>query len=117
MSGYNTVLMLRRLEKECDEYGFMLCHPRHCDSGQWGQYVAIKPKDTEALPIYARDAELFAGTLEQLEVWLRGVEWARQYDELLRVSDDKKRKRKEQDVRNKQMVSLLKGERVPEMEK
>ena len=37
------------------------------------------------MPIYSRDAEVFCGTLEQLDVWLRGVEWARNYDYLLRA--------------------------------
>jgi elongation factor P--beta-lysine ligase len=64
------------------------------------------------LPVYARDAQVFVGTIEQLEVWLRGVEWARQYDMLLRVSDDKKRKRKEQDERNRQLVQRLKNEEI-----
>jgi hypothetical protein len=53
--------------------------------------VALKPRDEDAVPIYARDTEVFRGTLEELEVWLRGVEWARDYDRMLRISDDKKR--------------------------
>ncbi len=114
MSGYNAVLKIRQLEKECNEYGFMLAHPRHCNSGEWGNYVAIKPKDADALPIYSRDAELFVGTLEELQIWLKGVEWSRQYDELLRVSNSKKRERKEQDERNRKTIQILKGERLEE---
>lgn len=110
MAGYNALLFMRRLEKECDELGFMMCHPRHYNSGDYGSLVAIKPKDQDALPVYNRDAELFVGSLEQLEVWLRGVEWARQYDYLLRLSDEKKRGRKEQDQRNRNLVELLKRE-------
>lgn len=110
MSGYNDILKLRRIEKECDEFGFMLCHPRHYNSNDYGSLVAIKPKDSESLPIYNRDAEMFIGTLEQLEVWLKGVEWARQYDELLRLSNAKKRERKEQDQRNRNLVAILKQE-------
>ena len=110
MAGYNSVLAVRRLEKECDELGFMMCHPRHYNSGEYGMMVAIKPKDQDSLPVYARDAELFVGTLEDLRVWLRGVEWARQYDELLRLSNTKKRERREQDERNRKLVAILKGE-------
>jgi hypothetical protein len=110
MSGYNAILKVRQLEKECDELGFMMCHPRHYNSGDWGQLIAIKPKDSDSLPIYNRDAELFIGTLEQLEVWLKGVEWARQYDELLRLSNTKKRERKEQDQRNRNLIEILKQE-------
>lgn len=110
MSGYGSVLALWRLEKECDELGFMMCHPRHYNSGEYGQLVSIKPKDQDSLPIYNRDAELFTGTLEDLQIWLRGVEWARQYDELLRLSNTKKRERKEQDERNRKLVAILKQE-------
>jgi len=110
MSGYNTILKVRQLEKECDELGFMMCHPRHYNSGDWGQLIAIKPKDSDSLPIYNRDAELFIGTLEQLEVWMRGIEWARQYDEMLKLSNTKKRERKEQDQRNRNLIEILKQE-------
>lgn len=92
----------------------MICEPVANRSWQPGNgipdMVAIRPKDQNSLPIYRRDAELFVGTLEQLEVWLRGVEWARQYDTMLKVSDDKKRKRKEQDELNRQLVLRLKDE-------
>lgn len=115
MAGYNSVLALRRLEKECDELGFMLAHPRHYNSGEYGSMVALKPKDHNSVPIYSRDAEVFVGTLEELRVWLRGVEWARQYDELLRLSNTKKRERKEQDERNRQLVALLRNEKKPDL--
>ena len=71
------------------------------------------PKDTDALPIYSRDAELFVGSLERLEDWLAGVKWARDYDMLLRLSDDKKRDTAEQKERNRQLMRTLKeGKRV-----
>lgn len=110
MAGYNDILKYRRLEKECDEFGFMMCHPRHYNTSEYGSLVAVKPKDMDALPVYARDAELFVGTLDQLDIWLRGVEWARQYDEMLRLSNQKKRERKEQDERNRILVAILKQE-------
>ena len=112
MSGYQTVLRLRRLEEEVDKLGFMIVSPKH---GGWDENidrVGLKPKDGESVPIYARDAEVFCGTLEELAVWLMGVQWARAYDMMLKVSDDKKRARKEQDVRNKHLVQLLKSEKV-----
>lgn len=111
MSGYHIIAKIKRLEKECDEFGFMITKPK-----QWaitdhaGDVIALVPKDQNSLPVYSRDAEIFVGSLEQLEIWLRGLEWARQYDVMLKVSDDKKRKRKEQDERNRQLVQILKGE-------
>ena len=112
MTGYYDVLKLRRIEKELDELGFMLCSPKQGWNTDDQNVVGIKPKDNDSLPVYSRDAQVFQGTIEQLEVWLRGVEWARQYDMLLKVSDEKKRERKEQDIRNKHMLAILKDEEI-----
>ena len=110
MSGYSDILFMQRLIHECDGLGFMMAHSKHGNSIKNGDVVALRPKDHDALPIYARDAELFVGTLEQLEVWLRGVKWARDYDRMLRLSNDDRRERKEQDERNRKLVRLLKDE-------
>lgn len=90
-----------------------MCYPR----AGWGSdrgidLVAVKPKDAESLPIYTRDAELFCGTLEDLRSWLTGVEWARSYDMMLRLSNEKRRAKKEQDLRNEQLIKRLKNEEI-----
>lgn len=113
MTGYNTVLMIEHIKERADRLGFILCYPRH---GYGDDKVAIKPKDEDALPIYARDAECFSGTLEQLKVFLGGIEWARDYDLMLKVSDQKKRERKEQDCRNRKLLQLLKNTQTKEAE-
>jgi hypothetical protein len=109
MAGYNAVLELRRLEQAVDELGFMLAAPR---TGNWGSdtdRVSLKPKDA-GMPVYSRDAEVFTGTLEQLQVWIRGVQWAREYDRMVVDKNiDKKRKRKEQDERNRQLMATIKN--------
>jgi hypothetical protein len=72
--------------------------------------LALKPKDQDSLPVYSRDAEVFLGTIDQLELWLRGIQWARQYDRMVfGTKHDKTRERKEQDERNRQLISILKG--------
>lgn len=116
MSGYHTVMMVERIKERADKLGFTLCYPRH----GWGgsdrvDTVAIKPKDNDALPIYARDTQLFNGTIEQLDSFFTGIEWARQYDDMLRLSNEKKRERKEQDERNRKLVAMLKGEGTGEV--
>jgi hypothetical protein len=111
MSGMNTIRLIKRLEKECSELGLVMVNPKNgFYNTEYGDTLALIPKDNDALPIYCRDAELFRGSLEELQVWLRGVEWARQYDQMLKVSDSKKRERKEQDLRNRQLVALLREE-------
>jgi hypothetical protein len=52
---------------------------------------------------------VFVGTIEELEMWLRGLQWARNYDRMLfGLRHDKNRERKEQDERNRQLVAILK---------
>ena len=109
MSGYSTVLYVHRLEKSCDELGLMMCYSRYGGGDVKSKdRVAVKPKDNDSWPLFARDSELFAGTLDELEAWLAGIQFARRYDVMLfGAENDKKRDRKEQDVRNKQLVSLI----------
>jgi hypothetical protein len=113
MSGYNLVLQIRRLEEECDKLGFMMCHSKHGYSREFGDVVAVKPKDADSLPIYSRDAEFFVGTINELSRWLDGIKWARDYDRmLLGKGNDVKRERKEQDWRNQQLINILKAKEV-----
>jgi hypothetical protein len=102
MAGYQAIIELRRLEKAVDELGFMLASPRSGSWGNDGDKVSLKPKDADSVPIYNRDAEVFTGTLEQLQTWIRGVNWAREYDSMLKLSDDKKRAVKEDQERARQ---------------
>ncbi len=109
MSGYQSVLSLRRLEADLDSLGLMLCNPKHggWNGDEYSDRAGVKPKDENALPIYNRDAELFTGTLEQIRIWLIGVRWARDYDMMLRLSDEKKRTKKEDEYRHREMLRKL----------
>jgi hypothetical protein len=109
MSGYETILKIRWLEQECDELGFMLCRSKY-GGGQYGHDVlALKPKDESSLPVYSRDAELFCGSIAELELWLRGIQWSRQYDRMVfGIKHDKARERKEVDERARQVAAILK---------
>ena len=111
MSGWNQIQQVRKLEERADKLGLKFAAYKHDDS--FGVNVALIPKDSDALPIYCRDAQLFAGTLESAASWMQGVMWARDYDSMVidKKLDDK-RKRKEQDERNRQLVKVLKEEKV-----
>jgi hypothetical protein len=111
MSGYETILKIRRLEKECDDLGFTLCRSKYGHGRLDGlDVLALKPKDEASLPVYSRDAEVFCGTIAELELWLRGIHWSRQYDRMVfGTKHDKTRERKEQDERNRQLMKVLKG--------
>jgi hypothetical protein len=113
MSGYNLILKVRRLEEKLDSMGFMMCHSRHSYDREFGDVVAIKPKPNDSLPIYARDAELFVGTIDDLDRWLQGVCWARDYDRMLfGKNHDKARDKKEEQYRHSRFVAELKKEHV-----
>jgi len=107
MSGYNLIRKIKYLEEECDKLGFQICHARH-HINDFGDVLALKPK-SDCLPIYSRDAELFVGTIEDLERWIQGFHFARKYDSmLLGNKHDALRQRKEQDYRNKQLMDTIK---------
>jgi hypothetical protein len=118
MSGWNTIERIRRLEEIVDALGFKFAKSKHGDWTDDHGALSLKPKDPDALPIYNRDAELYVGSIEGLETWLHGVRWAREYDMMLKLSDDKKRLAAEQKERNRQLMRTLKeGKRVEGIEK
>lgn len=108
MSGWNAIQRIKRIEEQIDKLGFKFAKSKHSDWTEDHGALSLVPKDHDALPMYSRDAELFVGSLEMLETWLHGVRWAREYDMMLRVSDDKKRKSAEQKERNRQLLRTLK---------
>ena len=117
MSGWNTIQRIKRIEEQVDKLGFKFSKPHHGDWERQEQSLSLVPKDPDALPIYSRDAELFIGSIERLEDWLHGVRWAREYDMMLRLSDEKKRTAAEQKERNRQLMRTLKeGKRVEGVE-
>ena len=102
MTGYSTYTRWQRIEAQAKSMGFRMANPKH----GWGgsgetDMVALYP-DGEALPVFSRDAEIFAGTFGQVEVFLAGWARAQQYDTILRLSDDKKRKKYEDKERARQ---------------
>ena len=115
MAGWNQIQQVRKLEERADKLGLKFTAYKHDD--MYGENVALIPKDSDALPIYSRDAVMFAGSLEGAAYWMQGVLWAREYDRLAVDRNlDAKRVRKEQDERNKQLMKTLKDGVVPSKE-
>jgi hypothetical protein len=107
MAGWNQIQQVRKLEERADKLGLKFTAYKHDD--MYGENVALIPKDTDTLPIYSRDAVMFAGSLEGAAYWMQGVMWAREYDRLaVDRKMDEKRVRKEQDERNRQLLKTLK---------
>ena len=116
MSGWNQIQQVRKLEERADKLGLKFGAYKHDD--MYGESVALIPKDSNALPIYSRDAVMFVGSLEGADCWMRGVLWAREYDRMAVDRNlDKKRERKEQDERNQQLAKTLKDGKMPTLVK
>lgn len=111
MAGYNLIRKIKRLEETLYALGMRWGYHGYGTHDEFGDILAVMPRDDE-LPQYARDAVLFAGSIDDLDRWLQGIKWARDYDMMIRVSDEKKRARKEQDVRNRQTIQRIKNEEV-----
>jgi hypothetical protein len=116
MSGWTTIEKVRRLEQEVDNLGLKFARYPHGDWTENHNALSLMPKDADSLPVYSRDASIYAGSLEGVEQWLKGVEWARAYDRMLGVSTDNKRARKEQDLRNEHTLSRVRGEAIVQKE-
>jgi hypothetical protein len=118
MSGYSTYTRWQRIEAQAKQLGFRIGNPKH---GHWSasdpgvDQVALYP-DEEALPVFSRDAEIFAGTFSQVEVFLAGWARAQQYDMVLRLSDDKKRKKYEDKEWARQAEQLKREEQKKMLE-
>lgn len=111
MSGYNLIRKIKYLEEECHKLGFIISHANHYIK-DFGDVLALKPRE-DCLPIYSRDAELFAGSIYDLERFIDGIHWARKYDSmLLGTKHDALRDRKEQNYRNRKLLNQIKGEKV-----
>jgi hypothetical protein len=96
MSGYSTYTRWQRIEAQAKLLGFRIGNPKH---GHWGggsqdgvDQVTLYP-DGEALPVYTRDAELFTGTFRDVEIFLGGWTRAQSYDMILRMTDEKRRRK------------------------
>jgi hypothetical protein len=110
MSGYNLVREIHQLEQKVEALGFMFCSPKNYTASFSDDLVALKPRDESSVPVYARDAEVFVGSLAQLRQWLLGVAWARDYDQMLNITTDKRRVQGEDRMRAQQERNRIKLE-------
>lgn len=70
-------------EEEARKLGFELCNAENYIHGDFGDVLTLKSKDVE----------IFVGTLQDLERWMQGFKFARQWvgltdDEAFKILDD-----------------------------
>lgn len=110
-TNWNTVQKIKRIEAMANKMGFEFSpgRDRYMDGGDSIQLIPLG----DALPHYRRGAEIYSGSVEDIGTWLEGLKFARNYDEMLKLSNDKKRAEREQVERNKQLMKTIKtGKKV-----
>ena len=123
MTGYATYLHCQRVAEQANKLGFRLGHPKH---GHWSNdldQVTLYPAE-KALPIYSRDADIFTGTFREVEIFLAGWSTAQQYDAMLSMTTDKRRKqyedrelaRRAEQRKRKEQAEMLKVLRATDAE-
>jgi hypothetical protein len=111
-TNWNKLQQIERVVANANRLGFDLTVGRDTYQRDGGNLIYLVPLD-DKFPHYSRGAEIFCGSIEDIDLWLKGIEWAREYDEMLRLSTDKKRNEREQVERNKQLMQMVKtGKKV-----
>lgn len=110
MTTYDHYRAIKELERMADRLGFELGPADH----QYGgiQYMVLRPRRVddpalEPLPVYSRDASLFAGTIEELTAHLTGWQRAFEYLQMVGAAPRKRIDRFEQNYRNRKLMALL----------
>jgi hypothetical protein len=89
--GMNMIERIDYVRELADFFGFRLGRRPHSGFGDSAiDPIALYPKDS-CLPTYSRDACLFAGSLSDVENFLDGIRWARNYDNMIGATSDKRR--------------------------
>lgn len=90
--GMNMIERIDSIRAVVDRLGFRMGKAPYAAYGETDNLdnIALYPKD-DCLPIYSRDACVFTGNLVELEYWIKGLDWARQYDSYLGAMSDKRR--------------------------
>ena len=108
---WNDMQRIKSVEAKADQLGFKLADTPY-NTSAWVSIgstsdIYVKPKD-DCLPHYSRDTYFFSGTIEAIDYWLQGIEWARKYDETLKLTNNTKRTAKEDAERKKHLMKTLK---------
>lgn len=102
--GMYTYNRIKFAEEKANNLGFKF-KPDFFGSQNRDQFVLLT--DEYSLPGYLPDAEVFAGNLDELQSFLNGIEWARDYDHLLGLKTGQRRERVEKRLRNQQLLKTI----------
>jgi|688.fasta_scaffold04955_38 hypothetical protein len=115
VAGWQLLKSFRDVEERANKIGLKFAPSKY--SGMEFDTIALMPLD-EHLPVYNREAEIFAGTLQDIDKWLRGVEWARNYDDIMKVSTHDKRQTAESKYQQRELLKVIReGEKSKGIER
>lgn len=106
--GMRTIRKIQELQDKAHQLGYKFTNSKRYFGSEYTDMLALVPRDDQ-LPHYSRDAELWSGSLEELEHFFRGIEFAKNYYKMLKLVNDDKIARREQLERNRQLLELLKN--------
>lgn len=110
MTGFSTLTKIESVKNRCEEIGFKMVPSGSLDT------ICIQPKTNDSLPIYHENSPIFVGTLEEIDIWLSGVCWARYYDSM--VTNNKStnnRKKAEKNISNKRLIKIIKESDISDL--
>lgn len=115
VAGWQLLRDYRSAEERAAKIGLKFAPSKY--SGMEFDTIALVPLD-EHLPVYNREAEVFQGTLQDINKWLQGVDWARNYDNIMKVSNDEKRQTAERKYQQRELVKTIReGEKSKGVDK
>ena len=88
--GMNMIERIESVQELADFFGFRLGRSPHSSFSDNIDTIALYPKG-DSLPTYSRDACLFTGNLNEVENFLDGIRWARQYDKMIGSCTEQRR--------------------------
>lgn len=104
VAGWQLLKSFRDVEQRANKIGLKFAPSKY--SGMEFDTIALIPLD-EHLPVYNREAEVFAGSLQDIDKWLRGAEWSRNYDDIMKVSTHEKRKVAEEKYKQRELLKVI----------
>lgn len=97
--NWHDIQKVETLQNQLKKLGYVMRQAKYSSSGEY--LIGIYPLD-DHLPIYSRDAELFSGTVEMIEVWIRGVCHKHEYFYMLKaITDNKIKNLEEKYIKNR----------------
>lgn len=103
---FNSYTLVKKFEQKCEKHKFKITRYKYGSENDGTCHIQLVPLE-DNFPLYSRDAELASGSIEYLMAFMDGMEFMKKYHEMLKLVDDKKVFRKEQDERNRRLMRQL----------